>query len=526
MRKRTIISAGLVLALFAMIGILELTGEGSLLGAATGNPEGCAAGPGLELPEEVPASILAMEPWCDLPGTRGPGPVEPPPMEVVEGQYLVQLSPPAVEGLQLDEAQVITSSPELDEVLLALDVAVLEPLFPPREQLRPAAIELGLDRIYTFEADGMPGVVLERLEALPVVESVEPVMLVPLLETPDDPSYVYQWHFHMLDLEAAWEITDGADVIVAVVDTGTSAGEDGFMELLPGYDYVDEDDDPADTHGHGTHVAGTVAQATRNTVGVAGVAPAASILPVRVCTGDGCPSNAIAQGIRYAVDSGAQVINMSLGGDSSSTFVQMAVEYAIEEGVVVVAASGNDGYTDFVSSPARLEGVVAVGAVNINYEVTSYSNQGPDLDVVAPGGSNFGDQNGDGVTDGVLQETFSGSQWGYYPICGTSMASPHVAGLAALLIANGLTDPEEVVAAITTTADDLGDEGWDASYGHGLIHPYAALHYPDGVPEDDGGGGGVGGVGGGGGGGEGGGTGSQPLSDDPPAGCAFVSPAR
>jgi subtilisin family serine protease len=522
MNRRTIVSAGLLLALFAVIGILELAGDGSLLGAATGNPEGCAAGPAFEYPEEVPAEIMTMPPWFEEPEIRRPGPVEPPSHEFIEGQFVIQLTPPALEGAFLEDDRLVTASPELDEVLEGLGAIGFEPVFPPLARMKPSAAERGLDRIYAFEADEVADVVLERLEALPLVEFIEPVMRRQLHETPDDPRYVYQWHFHMLDMERAWEITDGSDVVVAVIDTGVSAGEDGFLDLLPGYDYIDYDDDPADEAGHGSHVAGTIAQSTRNGLGVAGMAPGAAILPIRVCTADNCPSLSVARGIEFAVDNGAQVINMSLGGPIGSSTEMRAVNYALDAGVVVVASSGNDGFTDAVGYPAAFDGVIAVGAVDSNYEITSYSNQGEALDIVAPGGVQFVDNNGDGVADGVLQETFYGSQWGYYPMHGTSMASPHVAGLAALLIANGLTDGEEVFKAITTTASDLGDEGWDTVYGHGLIHPEAALYYPEDAPADGGGGGG----GGAGGGGEGGGSESQPLSDDPPAGCAFVPPRR
>jgi serine protease len=263
--------------------------------------------------------------------------------------------------------------------------------------------------------------------------------------------------------------------VVAVLDTGVSAqGSDTPTGLQGGWDFVDDDSDASDLHGHGTHVAGTIAQATNNGVQGAGVAPGAGILPVRVLDADGSGyTSDIIDGIVWAVDNGAQVLNLSLGSNSSSASELLAVEWAVEQGAVVVAASGNN-YGATVSFPAGYEAALAVGATDAEDARAAYSNRGTALDLVAPGGDLNADLNGDGYGDGVLQESFSGSEWGAYFFQGTSMAAPHVAGVAALLIAEGATaaEAEEV---ILNTADDLGAEGWDSSTGVGLLNAGQAV---------------------------------------------------
>ena len=218
------------------------------------------------------------------------------------------------------------------------------------------------------------------LAGSPAVVTVEPVVTYELTgiadlsapnadrvaaEASNDPLIWLQWGHYSVNATDAWEITQGAGVIVAVIDSGVDlAHEDLAANLLPGFDFFSNDADPSDEHGHGTHVAGTVAAVRNNSFGATGIAPEASILPVRVCgpPGSGCSSDAIAEGIEWAVNSGADVINLSLGGPSPVGVIEEAVAFAISSDVVVVASAGNDGIAT-PNYPAAHPGVVGVGAL-------------------------------------------------------------------------------------------------------------------------------------------------------------------
>lgn len=321
------------------------------------------------------------------------------------------------------------------------------------------------------------------------VEYVEPNYIAQALVVPNDPYYRYQWHLYNpvyggIQMEKAWDISTGAGVTVAVVDTGIRKGTDLVNTcFVPGYDYVNNDADPIDDNGHGTHVAGTVAQSTNNGVGVVGVAFNSCLMPVKVlgATGSGTYAN-VALGIRYAADNGAKVINLSLGGTASGITLSDAVAYAYGKGATVVAACGNSNVSSCLYPAAYDAYVIAVGATQYDETKAPYSSYGSSLDIVAPGGNTAVDQNGDGYGDGVLQQTFKIAgrtiTWGYYFFQGTSMAAPHVSGVAALLLAKGnATTPDEVRAALQETAEEKGTAGWDEIYGRGLVNAAAALTY-------------------------------------------------
>jgi serine protease len=331
---------------------------------------------------------------------------------------------------------------------------------------------------------------------------------------PNDPYYTekWQWNFFAIDMVSAWGIQTGnSDVIVAVLDTGVAyenytegigrrtkkyflAPDLAGTQFVAGYDFINNDTHPNDDNSHGTHVTGTIAQTTNNGLGVAGIAYNCAIMPVKVLDGNGSGSySAIANGIRWATDNGAHVINMSLGGPSPSQTLEDAVNYAYNKGVTIVASSGNDAGA--VGYPAAYVNVIAVGATHSGDQLASYSNYGAAIDLVAPGGDSV-DRNGDSYGDGVLQNTFNPttknlSDFNYWFFSGTSMAAPHVSGVAALLIANGIIDPDLVRQAMQTTAIDLGVEGWDQYYGWGLVNAYDALNYtivPNTAPVADAGG--------------------------------------
>lgn len=339
----------------------------------------------------------------------------------------------------------------------------------------------------------------------PAVEYAEPDYIMSASMIPNDPLYSFQWHldnsvYGGIHAESAWDLSQGADVIVAVVDTGIAyedyspAPDENYVQapdladtsFAPGYDFVNGDTHPNDDESHGTHVAGTIAQSTNNGLGVAGVASKAILMPVKVLdgNGDGYVSD-VAAGIRYAADNGAKVINMSLGGDGAQDLAD-AVDYAYGKGVVIVAAAGNDAdshpYHGGINYPAAYDHVIAVGATRFDETRSYYSNYGPELDIVAPGGDVTVDQNGDGYADGVLQNTFdettSGdySDFSYWFFQGTSMASPHVAGAAALIASQDPSmTPDDIELRLESTAEDKGAAGWDQYYGSGLLDIGAAV---------------------------------------------------
>jgi len=292
---------------------------------------------------------------------------------------------------------------------------------------------------------------------------------------PDDPFFSSQWHLADIGLPAAWEHGTGNGVTVAVLDTGVSEGTDGYGRLLAGRDFADNDDDPSDHDGHGTHVAGTIGQATDNGYGTAGVAPGAAILPVRVLGASGSGSLAdVADGIVWATDQGADVINLSLGAGGGAWVLESAIDYAVRNGVVVVAASGNDGRSS-VDWPAAYDNAIAVGAVDAAGRRAPYSNGGSALDIVAPGGDTGADLDGDGYVDGVLQETWQDGSLSFWFLQGTSMATPHVAGVAALLVEQVGNDPEKVRDLLLQSAQDADRAGFDTSTGWGTLDAQAAL---------------------------------------------------
>ncbi|HUT85004.1 MAG TPA: S8 family peptidase [Thermodesulfobacteriota bacterium] len=318
---------------------------------------------------------------------------------------------------------------------------------------------------------------------IPSVKHAEPDYFRFINFTPNDEFYSYQWNFPQINLPSAWNKSTGSGATVAIVDTGVNPnGNDDFGgRLIQGHNFVKNTNDSSDDNGHGTHVAGTVGEETNNSTGCAGIAFDANILAVKVMNRRGVGySRNIIDGIRWAADNGADVINLSLGSTTSSQTEEDAINYAYNKGVVICASSGNDG-ANTVSYPAAYVNCIAVGATRYDKQLAPYSNTGDALDVVAPGGDISVDQNNDGNPDGILQETFTRFlfryYWDYYYFQGTSMASPHVAGVAALIISLHPTyTPAQVRNALQSSAQDLGATGWDSSFGWGLIDANASLN--------------------------------------------------
>ena len=306
---------------------------------------------------------------------------------------------------------------------------------------------------------------------------------------PNDPLYQFQWHFQQVGAEEAWKTSTGKDVVVSVIDTGVAVEDDADRGIkaardlagtkhVPGYDFVDKDDYVFDGHGHGTHVAGTIAQTTNNKYGVAGLAHGAKIMPMRVLNSRGFGQVAdIADAIRWSADHGAHVINMSLGGPLPSLVMKRAIDHAYKKGVTVIAAAGNGGRRA-PSYPAAYDHVVAVAATQFDRSTTFYSQWGSFVDIAAPGGNTRVDQNGDGRPDGVLQQTLkegSLSEHDFLLYMGTSMASPHVAAGAAMVISQGITHPDKVEEVLQRSADTSEREKYDSDkeyterYGAGIM---------------------------------------------------------
>ena len=303
--------------------------------------------------------------------------------------------------------------------------------------------------------------VVKALNNNPNVEYAEPNYLFEATWSPNDTYYSgYQYGPQNTDTEAAWDITRGnSSQEIAIIDSGVDYNHPDLDDkTIKGYDFVDNDYDPMDLNNHGTHVAGTAAAETNNGAGVAGMAPETKILAVRALDANGSGSlNDIADAIRYSADEGAEVINLSLGCNCDTQTLEDAVDYAWNQGSVVIAAAGNDGVST-TFEPASYDNVIAVGAVDSNNNKASFSNYGTWVDVTAPG----------------VDIASTVPNGGYAYMSGTSMAAPHVAGLAGLLASQGRSN-DNIRAAIEQTADSVYGTGYYTE--HGLINSYDASNY-------------------------------------------------
>lgn len=356
-------------------------------------------------------------------------------------------------------------------------------------------------------AAGSEDATSEALLDQPGIVSVERNLIRRASFVPNDAYYERQWNLGEIAVERAWDQTKGAGATVAVLDTGVAyedcaaavcgqefrkAPDFAGTSFVHPWDIVTNDSHANDQFGHGTHVASTIAEATNNRIGAASVAPDAAIMPVRVLDASGYGQlDWIVDGIYWATEHGADVINMSLGSFETSGVEQAAIDHAVAKNVIVVAAAGNAGEAR-LDCPACYPGVIAVGATTMGRTLANYSSYGAGVDgqsitVVAPGGDIFADDDDDGFEDGVVQQTFQQAcelgggafdytTFGYCAFDGTSMATPHVAGIAALVLSVHPTlTVAEVRDILMDQTTDLGQLGPDDVYGSGLVNARAAV---------------------------------------------------
>ncbi|NCQ89656.1 MAG: peptidase S8 [Microcystis aeruginosa LG13-03] len=325
------------------------------------------------------------------------------------------------------------------------------------------------EHLYTVDGDSKLLKTLRNSDLKKYTESIEPDYIYHAFIAPNDPDYSKQWNLRGINIERAWEENHGEGITVAVIDTGVSQVPDlRETEFVEGYDFVNDRSNAEDDNGHGTHVAGTIAQSTNNNYGVAGIAYKAKIMPLKVLSGTGGGTVAdIAEAIRFAVDNKADVINMSLGGGGETQVMKDAIEYAYSKGVVIVAAAGNAD-DNSAAYPARFPHVIGVSAVDASGNKAPYSNFGAGIDIAAPGGSDTGK---------IIQETIDPAQGGepaFLGFQGTSMAAPHVAGVVALIKAAGIKEPSAVLEVLQQSARKINDDPFN-HFGAGQLDAGNAL---------------------------------------------------
>ncbi|HSE96301.1 MAG TPA: S8 family serine peptidase, partial [Methylomirabilota bacterium] len=300
----------------------------------------------------------------------------------------------------------------------------------------------------------------QKLKRDPAVKFVERNLVLPPDLASNDPYFSSQYHLSRIFAPQAWDETvGGPEVVIAVLDTGIDAAHPDLAgKLVAGYNFYSNNTNTADVHGHGTKVAGAAAATGNNGVGVTGVSWQGRIMPIRVTDASGYAYySTIANGLTWAVDHGAQVMNISIGGVAASSSITSAAQYVTQRGGVVVAGAGNCGCVDGTPDNAY---ILSVSATDSADNLASWSSRGNYVDLAAPGAS--------------IWTTVAGG--GYGAVSGTSFSSPVTAGMVALVMsANPDLNPAEIETLLQLNADDLGTAGWDQSYGHGRINAYRTV---------------------------------------------------
>ncbi|MDC4227767.1 MAG: S8 family serine peptidase [Candidatus Manganitrophus sp.] len=439
--------------------------------------------------------------------------------EFVPGEVLVKLKKDASgtrrKSTDFAARHGLTPKQSLPQGVELMQVALPSPRLQKGEHSKYKTINSEANELKAVMID-----TIRRLQREPDVLYAEPNFIRRPFVTPNDTHFPKQWHYELINLPQAWDVTKGSNnIVVAVLDTGVlfdhpdlgRFGIDPNGRLIDGFDFISDPESSGDPDGvvdsdatdvgddprgvsssfHGTHVAGTIGAATNNGGGVAGVTWETRIMPLRVLGRKGGSDADIAQAILYAAGGEdentpkrAHIINMSLGGQGFSQTMQDAITKARNKGVIVVAAAGNEN-TSALTSPAGLDGVISVSAVDLNARKAPYSNFGSKVDVAAPGGNTSADLNGDDFADGVLSTLGDDTGDFFFRFYqGTSMAAPHVAGVLALMLAvNDQLTPADIDQLLAGThpgttqriTRDLGATGRDNDYGHGLIDAALAV---------------------------------------------------
>ena len=368
-------------------------------------------------------------------GGRGGGTEAP----AVAGELMIKFRGGTTDGQR--DAMLRAHGGRRLQRLEKLEIDAVE--FPQLRKARGAAVEK----------------LINALKSQAQVEFVEPNYVYTTELAPNDPGTAQQYAWNTIDANEAWDVHSGnSSTVIAIVDTGIQRNHpDLDAKIVSGYDFVSNDNAADDGNGHGTHVAGTAAAETGNSTGGAGTCPDCKLMPVRVLDNNGSGSLAnVANGIRWAADNGAKVINLSLGGPGSST-VQSAVDYAWSKGVFLACAAGNSNTSSTSSAyPAAYANCFAVASTTNTDARSSFSNYGGWVEVAAPGSN--------------IYSTWINS--GYNTISGTSMATPHVAGLAGLLASSGLSNAQ-IRSRICSTSDAIAGTGTQWSCGR--INAYRAV---------------------------------------------------
>ncbi len=385
----------------------------------------------------------------------------------------------------------------LTSAVKSLQIVRFQPLFSRYQDFQQLHYKHGLHRYYVLQLAKPANIagLINTLKRLPDVTDAEPDYQVNAVLTPNDPIYPSQWAHNNTgqagssdvgipdcdtDTDEAWDVTTGeADIIIAILDTGINPHDEYEDRMVPGFDFVGNDYNPTDNNGHGSSCAGIAAAEGNNGSGIAGVSWGSQLMPVKVLDDSGSGSDTdIADGVTFASDNGARVISMSLSGGSFVGYFNSAINYAVDNGTAVFAATGNDN-NDVVGYPSRYENCIAVGALSpcnerkhpssCDGEYWWGSNYGADIDFLSPG---------------VLINTTTNSNGYTSSFNGTSSACPHAAGIGALVMSvNPNLTPHEVRMIMQLTADDLLAPGFDNESGYGRLNAFQAVSYATSHPE-------------------------------------------
>ena len=453
--------------------------------------------------------------------TRQPAPRVKDAPEVVSNEVLIKLKPgsrPIQSRIQSDAFRITPQTAQTESLPASIRQIQDKHQIQAIEKINKRALPSDqtrikdLDTVYTvrFSESEVPlAEVIKQFNQDPAIEAAYPNHIFTLTQVPNDPYYLdqypdnisnrlpiwnplhdYQWNLKTISMQAVWDL-DLPEVKVAVIDSGidythpelgnctlemVNTGQ--CPKVLPGIDLINNDNDPMDDNNHGTHVSGIIAALTNNNLGIAGMSQNARIIPIKVFDPQGRSyEDDILAAINEAVLRGAKVINASWGGPGTSPILEAAFRSAYEQGVTIVTAAGNNTFDTSTFYPAsftcktpadpKRDCTITVGATDTREVRASYSNWGADLDVSAPGGLDnevLSLKSASGLAD-------NNASYGYLRAAGTSMAAPHVSALAAIVLgAHPEFTPQQVYNSIVNATRDLGDPGFDALYGAGIIN--------------------------------------------------------